>query len=80
MHAFLSIIDYTFFFNHHFSKDILSIPLKCQTVGIQIKPDILSSHGLGKTVCKGYQQMTRVTASNFVARVEINVLPYFPRK
>ena len=75
-----SLTAHIFFFNQHFSKDLASIPLECQTLGIQIRPDILSGHDLGQTVCKGYQQMTRVTASNFVARIEINILPFFPRK
>ena len=35
---------------------IFSIPLGCQTVWIQIRPDILSGLIWVQTVCKGYQQ------------------------
>ena len=38
-----------------------SLPLGCQTVWIQIRPDILSGLIWVQTVCKGYQQMTKVT-------------------
>ena len=37
------------------------IPSECQTVCIQIRPDILSGLIWVQTVCKGYQQTTLVT-------------------
>ena len=37
-----------------------SIPSECQTVWIQVRPDILSGLIWVQTVCKGYQQMTKV--------------------
>ena len=40
LHAFLSS---AFFFSNHLFRKILSgIPSECQTVGIQIRPDVLS--------------------------------------
>ena len=40
-----------------------SLPLGCQTVWIKIRPDILSCLIWVLTVCKSYQQMTKVIAS-----------------
>ena len=40
-----------------------SIPSGCQIIWIQIKPDILSGLIWVQTVCKGYQQKTKVTHS-----------------
>ena len=42
---------------------IFSIPSGYQTVWIQIRPDIRSGLILVQTVCKGYQQTTRVAPS-----------------
>ena len=39
------------------------LPSGCQTVWIQIRPDILSGLIWVQTVCKGYQQMSKVAAS-----------------
>ena len=39
------------------------LPSGCQTVWIQIRPDILSGLIWVQTVCRGYQQTTKVTAS-----------------
>ena len=39
------------------------LPSGCQTVWIQIRPDIMSGLIWVQTVCKCYQQMTKVTVS-----------------
>ena len=58
LHAFLLSAD---FFQNKLIRKILSrIPLECQTVWIQIRPDTLSGLIWFQTVCKGYQQMTPV--------------------
>ena len=46
------------------------IPLKCQTVWIQIKPDILSCLIWVQLICKGYQRPTLVSdnCKNFMSR------------
>ena len=44
------------------SAGLFPIPSGCQTVWVQIRPDILSSLIWVQTVCKGYQQMTKVLA------------------
>ena len=49
------------FFKIYFSK-MLTL-LQYQTVWIQIRTDILSALIWVQTVCKGYQQMAKVTAS-----------------
>ena len=41
-----------------FQKILSGMPSVCQTVWIQIRPDILSGLIWVQTVCKGYQQMT----------------------
>ena len=48
------------FLNHFFEKNISGIPSECQTVWVQIRPDILSGLVWVQTVCKGYQQTTLV--------------------
>ena len=59
--CFLSSVD--FFFKLIFSKkNLLGIPSVYQTVWVQIRLDILSGLIWVQTVCKGYQQMTKVTA------------------
>ena len=55
---FLSSAD--FFQNHFFRKILSGISSECQTVWIQVKPDILLGLIWVQTVCKGYQQMTLV--------------------
>ena len=53
----------TFFTIIFFSKIISSNTSKCQTVWIQIRPDILLVPIWVQTVWNGYQQTTNVTAS-----------------
>ena len=46
------------FFSSKFTQNILSgIISECQTVWVQIKPDIWSGLIWVQTVCRGYQQM-----------------------
>ena len=42
---------------------VFSIPSGCQTVWIQIRPNILAGLIWVQTVCKGYQQTTKVAPS-----------------
>ena len=44
-------------------KNLSGIPSECQTVWIQIRPDVLSCLIRVQTVCKGYQQTTKVATS-----------------
>ena len=44
------------------TKKSLSEITECQTVGIQIRPYILSGLIRGQTACKGYQQTTLVNS------------------
>ena len=53
------------FQNQLFRKILSGKPWECQTVWIQIRPDILSGQIWVQTVCKGYQQ-TRVNNANLV--------------
>ena len=55
-HAFLLSAD--LFQNQFFRKILSGIPSECQTVWIQIRPDIVSGLLCVQTVCKGFQQMT----------------------
>ena len=58
MYAFLSSAD---LFSKSFFRNIFSgIPSECQTVWIQIRPDVLSGLVWIQTVCNGYQQTTLV--------------------
>ena len=64
MHVFLLSVFFFFFFfffflNLHFQKGLSGIPSECQTVGIQIRPDVLSGLIWVQTVCKGYQKTTK---------------------
>ena len=43
--------------------NFLGIPSQCQTVWTQIRPDVLSGLIWVQTVCKGYQQTTKVATS-----------------
>ena len=52
-----------FFLNKLFQKCLSGIPSECQTLWIQIRPDVLSGLILVQTVCKGYQQTTKVANS-----------------
>ena len=56
---FCSLVIF-FKINFFFEKILSGIPLECQTVWIQIRPDILSGLVWVQTVCKGYQQMILV--------------------
>ena len=49
-----------FFQNQNFRKTLPGIPPECQTVWIQIRPNILSGLIWVQTVCKCYQQTTQV--------------------
>ena len=49
-----------FFQNQLFQKILSGIPSECQTVLMQIRPDILSGLIWIQTICKGYQQTTLV--------------------
>ena len=55
---FLSSAD--FFQNQLFRKILSGTPSECQTVWIQIRPDVLSGLIWVQTVCKGFQQTTLV--------------------
>ena len=59
------IISYHILFRHIllFGCWIFSIPFGCQTVWIKIRPNILSGLIWVQTVCKGYQQTTKVAPS-----------------
>ena len=52
------------FQNLHFRKIPSGIPIECQIVGIQIRPDVLLSLIWVQIVCKGYQLMTVVGRVN----------------
>ena len=58
LHAFLLSTD--FFQNQLFLKILSGTRSECQTVWIQIRPDILSGLIWVQTVCKSYQQTTLV--------------------
>ena len=53
---------------------IFSIPSGCQTVWIQIRPDILLGLIWVQTVCKGYQQITKVAPSEQRVKYNFNNL------
>ena len=53
-HAFLASAE-------RFWKNLLESPSECQTVWIQIRPDIWSGLIQGQTACKVVQQMTIVS-------------------
>ena len=55
---FLSSAD--FFQNQFFRKILSGIRSECQTVWIQIRPDVLSGLIWVQTVCKGHQQTALV--------------------
>ena len=54
LHALLTSAD--LFQNQVFLKILSGIPSECQTIGIQIRTDILLVVIWIQTVCKGYQQ------------------------
>ena len=51
------------FLINFFKKNLSGMPSECQTVWIQIRPDVLSGLIWVQTVCKGYQQTTKVATS-----------------
>ena len=74
LHAFWSSVDF-FFFQNWFFQNLSGIPSQCQTVWIQIRPDVLI---WVLTVCKGYQQMTKVATSG--ERVKLLALANLPQR
>ena len=50
------------FIQNQLFQNIPGIQSECQTIWIQIKSDIMSVLTRVQTVCKDYQQMTKVTA------------------
>ena len=70
LHAFLSSAD--FFHNQFFPKNSFgNIPSECQTVEPD-RPNMLSGLIWVHTVCKGYQQTTKIPASG----ERVNLLSY----
>ena len=69
---FMLFVACCFFSKSSLSKIILGILLKCQTVWIQIRPDILSGMICFQTVCKGYQQTTIVDIKRCLRPVLLN--------
>ena len=61
--AYFFVVCGLFLLNEIFQKNLPGIPSECQTVWIQIRPDILSGLIWVQTVCKGYQQTTKVATS-----------------
>ena len=66
-----------FFLNQLFQKNLSGIPSECQTVWIQIRPDVLSNLIRFQTVCKGYQQTTKVATSG--ERVKVTMTKHAPQ-
>ena len=60
--CFFVICGFFFFSINFFQKHLSGIPSECQTVWIQIRPDILSGLICVQTICKGYQQISNVTS------------------
>ena len=60
-----------FILHAFFKKNLSGIPSQCQTVWIQIRPDILLGLIWVQTICKGYQQMTKVATSGERVKVPI---------
>ena len=61
----------SFHFACFFKKNLSGIPSEFQTVWIQIRPDILLGLIWVQTICKGYQQMTKVATSGERVKVPI---------
>ena len=49
---------YTCYTSHYNKRLLTYLPSECQTVWIQIRPDIMSGLIWVQTICKGYQQST----------------------
>ena len=60
----------------NFFKKIFQEHYQCQTVWIQIRTDILSVLIWAQTVCRNYQQTTKVTASKEKVNAFTHVLSY----
>ena len=60
-HQFLSSAD--IFKSNFFKKFFLGTLLECQTVWVQIRPDITLCLTWVQTICKDYQQTTKVASS-----------------
>ena len=71
----LSLSSADIFQNHFFHTILSEIPSECQTVRTQIKTDIKSVLIWVKTVCKGFQQTTKV-AANMERVKEENISKY----
>ena len=62
-----------------FTKNLSGIPSECQTVWIQIRPNVLSGLIWVQTVCRCYQQMTKVaTSGERVKYWKFNVVSDYP--
>ena len=72
LHAFLLYVD--FFLKWTFSKKSFRNTSECQTVWVQVRPDILSGLIWVQTVSKGYKQTTKVATNG--ERVKANVSPW----
>ena len=62
-------------FSHHFVTCEFSLKLtlsECQTFWIKIRPDILLGLGWVQTVCKGYQQTTKLPLARKESNKDIN--------
>ena len=62
-----------FFLNQLFQNILSEIPSECQTVWIQISPDLLSGLIWFLTVCQGYQQRTLEEKEFKVFRVQVHI-------
>ena len=58
-----------FFKSKLIPKNLSGIPSECQKDQTQIRPEILSGLIWVQTVCKGYQQMTKVAIAGKELRV-----------
>ena len=74
LHAFCSL--WIFFSNNlfFFKKYLSGIPSVCQTVWVQIRPMYFSGLVLVQSVCKSYQQMTKVATSGERVKQEFTLL------
>ena len=65
----------TFFQNQHFQKILSGTLWECQTVSIHIRTDVklCQSWSGSKTVCKGYKQTTKTTASRLRVNIYWNI-------
>ena len=73
------VICWFFFKIENFHKTISGLPSKCQKIRIKIKPDDLLGLIWVQTVCKDYQQTTKVASSIEIVKwiVVIFFLPLF---